>query len=275
MSKRNIILIVLICAAVALVASVFLFRPDIEKIDVNRNQPSGSVNPVPQILTKSFPSEDNSKYTIQVDYPELRGVAAPGIQEKVNGAIRAHVYNQIAAFQNANAASLPLGDPDMRSSFDGSFDVSLVSRSFLSVIMSYSDYSAGAAHPNSYNVALNYNLKTGGRVTLDQLLISLNPSDGYMDRLGKYVKEDLIRQFGDSEESLAAIDFGAAPTAQNYANFTLTATGLSVHFDPYQVAPYAAGLPEVEIPYADLMSIVVKSNASDGSATSSVKWWLE
>jgi hypothetical protein len=210
-----------------------------------------------------------------VDYPELQDVGTPGVQEKVNGAIRTQVYNQIAAFQAANAANLPPGDQELRSSFDSEFDVSLVTRSFLSTIMSYSDYSAGAAHPNSYNVTLNYNLKTGEAVTLDKLLRDLNPSAGYMDRLGQYVKKDLIRQFGDSQDSLEFINSGASPSAESYANFSLDANNFSIHFDPYQVAPYAAGSPTVKIPYADLMSAVIKPSGSDAAATSSVKWWLE
>lgn len=275
MAKWKIILTILVCLAAAAALGMMYLLPDVQKIDIDRDRPSDQSGPVPQVLTKTFPPEDTSKYTIQVDYPELQGVAAPGVQEKVNGSVRASVYNQIAAFQAANSANMALGDPGLRSSFDGNFDVSLVSRSFLSAIMSYSDYSAGAAHPNSYNVALNYDLRTGESVSIDRFLRSLNPSSGYMDRLGEYVRTDLLRQFGDSEDSVAFIDAGAAPSAESYANFTLDAGNLSIHFDSYQVAPYAAGLPTVKIPYAELISGIVKSEDFDASASSSVRWWLQ
>lgn len=275
MSKRNIILIVLICLLAGIAAGVFFLRPSLEKIDINRGGPPGPSGSVPQVLTKSFPSEDNPRYTVQVDYPELQGVATPGVQEKVSGGIRTQIYNQIAAFQAANATNLPLEDPEMRSSFDGSFDVVLLTRSFFSGIMSYSDYSAGAAHPNSYNVALNYDLKTGEPVTLNKFLQGLNPSAGYMNRLGKYVKEDLVRQFGNSQDSLSFIDFSTTPNGDGYANFTLNTEGLSIHFDPGQVAPIAAGSSATKISYADLLASVIKPADTGAAATSSVKWWLQ
>jgi hypothetical protein len=163
----------------------------------------------------------------------------------------------------------------MRSAFEGEFDTSLVTPSFFSTIMLYSDYSAGAAHPNSYKVSLNYDLKTAESVALDEFLQSLKPSAGYMDRLGKYVREDLIRQLGDDQDVIAAIDSGGKPSAQSYANFTLDGSGLSIHFDPYQVAPYAAGSPVVKILYSDLISVVIKSADASVSATSTAKWWLQ
>lgn len=46
---------------------------------------------------------------------------------------------------------------------------------------------------------------------------------------------------------------GSAPTAQNYGIATLTAAagradGLRFYFTPYQIAPYACGMPTVEVP---------------------------
>lgn len=276
MSKRNIILIVLTLAILGMLASVFLFRPSVDKIDIDRGRPAEPAGPVPQIFTRNFPFEENSRYTIQVDYPELQGVSAPGVQEKVNGAIRAQVYNQIAAFQSANASNLPLGDIELRSSFDGSFDVSLLTRSFLSALMTYSDYSAGAAHPTSYSVAMNYDLKTGKEVTMVELMQDLEPSNGYMDRLGEYLTKDLVRQFGGVEDSKGGIvPDGTFSNSADYGNFTVSKDGFTVHFDPYEVAPYAAGLPKVDIPYGDLMSVIVKSGNPNIAASSTAKWWLE
>lgn len=265
MPKRNVILIALVCLLAGGAIAFLLLRPTVDKIDVNRNQPPEPPATVPQVLTKVFPSEANPRYTVEVEYPELQGISKPGIQDKINGQIKTGVYNQIAGFQAANASNLPLGDPDLKSSLDGSFDALLVTKSFFSALMSYSDYSAGAAHPNNYLMALNFDLKTGDAVKLDQLLRSLNPSAGYAERLGKYVKDDIVRQFGSSEDS---IDF------EGYLNFTLDTKKLSIHFDPGQVAATAAGSPQVDILYSDLISKIIKP-AGQPSATSSVEWWLQ
>ena len=49
---------------------------------------------------------------------------------------------------------------------------------------------------------------------------------------------------------------GAAPTAENYQIWNLTPEGLLITFDPYQVAPYAAGTQEVLVPYLELLEII-------------------
>jgi hypothetical protein len=51
-------------------------------------------------------------------------------------------------------------------------------------------------------------------------------------------------------------DKGASPELKNYQNWTLTARGLVVTFDPYQVGPFAAGAPSVLIPYAELKDVL-------------------
>jgi hypothetical protein len=274
MLKKIAIPVALCCLVVAIAAAVFLFSPTPQKIDIDRDLDPAPTGPVPQALTRSF-NEDSGSYSVAVEYPELQGISASGVREKVNGAIKAGVYNQIAVFQSANASNLPLGEPDLKSSLDGSFDVSLLTRSFFSGLMSYSDYSAGAAHPGNYLAALNYDLRSGEAVTLDKLLRGLDPSGGYMARLGAYVKKDLVRQLGDSQDAIDTINLGAAPTAENYANFTLDAAGLTIHFESYQVASGAAGPQVVDVPYKYLLDSVVRSTGADAGATSSVTWWLQ
>jgi hypothetical protein len=275
MSKRAVIFIALGCIVVGVAAGMLFLRPTLDKIDVNRNKPPEQNDSVPQALTKIYPREDNSKYTVEVEYPELQGIASQNVLDKVNGAIKARVYNQIAAFKAAVAANPPIDGIGVRSSFDGSFDVILLNRSFFSGLMSYSEYSAGAAHPYSYVVGLNYNLQTGEAMTLDKFVKTLGASAGYLERLADYSKDDLLRQFGDSEDTRAFIESGAGPTLENYANFTLDMAGLSIHFDPYQVAAGAAGSPTVEIPYSDLLNEIVKPANPAAAVSSSAEWWLK
>jgi hypothetical protein len=45
---------------------------------------------------------------------------------------------------------------------------------------------------------------------------------------------------------------GTAPTHENFQEIGITKAGLTVLFNPYQVAPYARGVPEVKIPLADM-----------------------
>jgi hypothetical protein len=38
--------------------------------------------------------------------------------------------------------------------------------------------------------------------------------------------------------------------------FTVTKDGLEIYFDPYEIAPYAAGFPAFDIPYSELSDIL-------------------
>ena len=49
---------------------------------------------------------------------------------------------------------------------------------------------------------------------------------------------------------------GAKPTPENYAVWNISAEGLVITFNEYQVAAYAAGPQEVVIPFAALKDIL-------------------
>jgi hypothetical protein len=49
---------------------------------------------------------------------------------------------------------------------------------------------------------------------------------------------------------------GAGPRSDNYGAWTITRKGLWITFDPYQVAPYAAGPQHVLVLYSALKPIV-------------------
>jgi hypothetical protein len=51
------------------------------------------------------------------------------------------------------------------------------------------------------------------------------------------------------------IEEGAGPNGDNFARWALVEEGLILFFDPYQVAPYAAGPQVVTIPRAALAGV--------------------
>jgi hypothetical protein len=62
----------------------------------------------------------------------------------------------------------------------------------------------------------------------------------------------------DDLSSRDALQFpeGADPMETNYQNWNLFPDGLRINFDPYQVAPWAAGSQEVFIPFTQLEEII-------------------
>ncbi|MFO7584726.1 MAG: DUF3298 domain-containing protein, partial [Anaerolineales bacterium] len=52
---------------------------------------------------------------------------------------------------------------------------------------------------------------------------------------------------------------GAEPLPENYRNWNLTYEGLLITFDEYQVAPYAAGMQQVLVPFDVLENYFAES----------------
>jgi hypothetical protein len=49
---------------------------------------------------------------------------------------------------------------------------------------------------------------------------------------------------------------GTEPTRENFQHISLTQEGLTVNFNPYQIAPYARGNQQVHIPLPHLENIL-------------------
>jgi len=72
--------------------------------------------------------------------------------------------------------------------------------------------------------------------------------------LSSYCYKDIRRQYSEGGVGLANVDFwikyGTDPSEpENFENFFFTEDAFAVHFDAYEVGPYAAGPFTVMIPY--------------------------
>lgn len=118
----------------------------------------------------------------------------------------------------------------------------------LCVEMHYSSYSGGA-HPNSWRVAVSFDLNTGEAVKLMELA-----EDG--EGLRAAVKENLLYQIRESdiwtEYGAEAFFEDYEDTVGNWADQCLVFddNGLTVVFNPYTIAPYATGELSYLIPYS-------------------------
>lgn len=118
----------------------------------------------------------------------------------------------------------------------------------LCVSMYYSSYSGGA-HPNSWRVAVSFDLNTGEAVKIMELA---EDSEG----LRAAVKENLLYQIRESdiwtEYGAEAFFEDYEDTVGNWADQCLVFddNGLTVVFNPYTIAPYATGELSYLIPYS-------------------------
>lgn len=143
-------------------------------------------------------------------------------------------------------------DPKERPySFEGNFETVFGLRT-VTFIYTFYTYTGGA-HGNSVIKTFTFDT-TGKLLTFEDVfnnpqdaLIALVPSvyTRIKSTLGEMFQETWVQE-------------GILPTQQNYQAFYLTKDSIGFVFSPYQVAPYAAGIVRVEIPFTE-QSFVFKN----------------
>ena len=119
----------------------------------------------------------------------------------------------------------------------------------LSLLVAVSPYTGGA-HPGLYHVPLNLDFTTGQVLQLADLF---TPGSNYLGLIAQIATADLKGREAIFQEQLETY---AGPNPDNYRLWELGPDGLWIVFDPYQVAPWAAGPQFVLIPYEDLAGIL-------------------
>jgi uncharacterized protein DUF3298/peptidoglycan-N-acetylmuramic acid deacetylase PdaC-like protein len=205
------------------------------------------------------------KYEVAVDYPQLAGSTDPNF-EKFNQTVRSLVNRHVGGFKKdmVSAESEPTPDStvsppvyeDTGSDITIGYTVALAKNDLISIQFVVSSYYAGAAHPNSSSEVVNFDLKNGKQLKLAELF---QPGAKYVQAISNYCVKDLTalaqKQGADGMLDEQWIQRGAGSDLKNYQNWTITKKGLSITFDTYQVAAYAAGPQNVVVPYSALKDI--------------------
>lgn len=204
--------------------------------------------------------ENNKKlmYEIDAQYPQFTGGNNPNL-EKFNQLARVTVVKIVSGFKKdmvpEEEGAEPPPENSMGSDLGIGYTINIAQDDLVSVQFDVGSYYQGAAHPNSYTETLNYDLKNGKQLKLADIF---KPGSKYLQTLSTLCVADLKKQW--KEKNAEVIDDmlkdGSAPTAKNYESWTITKRGIGINFDPYQVAPYAAGPQFVMVPYSALKDLI-------------------
>ena len=207
------------------------------------------------ILNKQIALNSTEKnYTISASYPELfvkgQGSKLASINEEISGVAVSQVETFKNDMENINTAAedTPEGWPVFVNELKGDYSILLSSGNrFVSIPFTFY-YFTGGAHGNSFTIALNYDLENHSKLLLKDIF---KADFDYVSFLSDYCIEDIKsqnRQMG-FEPDEEWISDGASADEKNFENFVLTGDELIIIFDPYEVAPYAAGSVFVKIPF--------------------------
>ncbi|MBQ7493102.1 MAG: DUF4163 domain-containing protein [Selenomonadaceae bacterium] len=173
-------------------------------------------------------------------YPVVH-VANPTVEKKINGKIEEEISSFIKQLQYAaqydNRKVL-----DARTSYEiGCNEAG--GTGILSFIITKSQYFEGAAHPGTWKHTLNFNTASGELMSMD-----------YLTEVGEGVSPDefksrIERKLREKTESEKLFLFEDALPLKNLPENFYWDENLHVHFifQHYEVAPYAAGIIDVDI----------------------------
>jgi len=218
---------------------------------------SVSINAQMEIVATVKHEEDAQlPYTIDVSYPQITGENLSTQAKEFNRLVNEMVSKSVQQFKNYVKADMPhmqtLPESVKHNGFNINYDIDVVkpvNHILISLRLSIEGMQAGRAHPYHTHQVLNFDLNKGKVLTLKDLFKS---RANYLSVFAKYASKEL----NDKLQDKWMINDGTAPLAKNYQLWNLEDDGILITFEEYQVAPYAAGPQEVEVPYSLLKNLV-------------------
>ena len=165
--------------------------------------------------------------------------------KKIEKSINDRIRNDIMDFYNKaqeEAKKFLEGLPDSESKFvaNTNFEIKKNSNDMLSILVTYYKYSGGA-HVDYTNVAYNIYMKNGQFLNLSDLFEDdINYKEVINNEIRKQI-EDINKK--DKEDS-RPYQF---TTISDNQKFYIQDDNIVIFFDLYEIAPYAAGIPEFKI----------------------------
>jgi uncharacterized protein DUF3298 len=203
---------------------------------------SQRVTLIPQALTET---NQNPPFTINVQMPQLTGSddsRVTAFNQRLKDLVAGEVDAWRGSFQQITVVT-------NGSSLDETYTLVSQIGDLWSLKFDFSFYSDGAAHPGLYSITLNYDLGRSRELALEDLFL---PNSGYLEAIANYCISELSKQPGFDDP----FTDGAKPTPENYRNWNISADGLLITFDMYQVAPGASGPIQVLVPYEQLQAVI-------------------
>jgi uncharacterized protein YecT (DUF1311 family) len=141
------------------------------------------------------------------------------------------------------------GAVDAFGTIDGSYTVKAANDRFIAVSLINSGYGWCAAHPLTDQTSFLWWLDLNRELTISDVFI---PHSGWEDKLTTLAVKDLRSQTDLKDMLGHDIDKKVKETLSDITTWIPTRDGLTITFGQYAIAPYAAGMPEAQIPWSDL-----------------------
>jgi uncharacterized protein len=202
--------------------------------------------PVEDFGVRKSPADDDAGlvtgWTITLQrYPRIDNPATP----------EARGWNAYIAAKNTTPEQPPApGEDDAEIDYQEGFHIHSASPALISMSIEGYVYPHGAAHGTEGAQTSNYLLPQARELAPADLF---HPDRGWQTFLTTRCFTALTAQAESDQWTLdAASPAALTNTASDPENWEITETALTIRFPVYEVGPYSASMPKVEIPWADL-----------------------
>lgn len=204
-------------------------------------------------------NEVTDLYKIHAEYLEF-----PGLPKEFSRKISSDVIGWVNDFKNtavkneearqATAEEIPV--PKSEYTLNINWDKEQINDRYISLLFTF-EYYSGGAHGGEEFLAYNYDIRAEREINLDDVFFgSDNPE--YLQKMSSYAITAIANEQRSRgiEPNMDFISSGALPDKENFNTFTFSnydMDTITLHFEPYQVAPYAYGSSRVIVPVAEII----------------------
>ena len=207
-------------------------------------------------IEKTLKAEDGKELIkISYDYPIIENSGNSEFISKLNADYKKAAEDYFAKVEKENFKDTEefyknLKDDTAMLPFEANvtFDVDTNRKDLLSITSLEYIY-LGGAHPNTTKTSGVYDMKAGKKLALTDILnLSQDEADKLVvDKFGAYID----KEFGGADKEYTAELKKNLDDKKRNVCYYVTDDGAVLYFRVYDIAPYAAGYPEVKIAYAD------------------------
>jgi hypothetical protein len=176
-------------------------------------------------------------------YPQVMG-----IESDINEALSAYSERKVENFKTGIEDVTTDQAMPSTSNFTMTYEPVALNKDLASFVFTISRYQAGAAHPLTIKEGFTYDFEREIPMNLNDLM---DEYDMTLEDIAQTSREKLAERYKENDmydESMQDwINDGTQAKRENFDAFTYDGGTLTIYFQPYQVAPYAAGIQSVEI----------------------------
>ena len=188
--------------------------------------------------------------TASIQVPVLSGPWDGKALEAINGVFRQSADAALAqGRQNAKELASAVGsgyEGPLQCQTDFNYRVRYNQNGIVSVVLTNYQYSGGA-HGSTIQTAYTFDLKTGARIRLSDLMKS---GSGYQKEFSARIRKEIDARVDSG--ALYELQDSPFQTLGDNPDFYLSNDGIVFFFQQYEHFPYAAGIQEFAVPYGGI-----------------------